>query len=76
MARVVDLVEKNISLVRQFVRIGRMPLSLMTDYDIYLFYKSIDYENAQMKKYLIVSKNFKCSVDTVRSAVVGMEKIV
>jgi len=76
MARVVDLVEKNISLVRQFVRIGRMPLSLMTDYDIYLFYKSIDYENAQMKKYLIVSKNFKCSVDTVRRAVVGMEKIV
>jgi hypothetical protein len=76
MARVVDLVEKNISLVRQFVKIGRMPLSLMTDYDIYLFYKSIDYENAQMKKYLIVSKNFKCSIDTVRRAVVGMEKIV
>lgn len=76
MVRVVDLVEKNILLVRQFVRIGRMPLSTMTDYDIYLFYKSITYETAQMKRYKIVAKNFKCSVDTVRRAVVGMEKIV
>jgi len=76
MARVIDLIEKNISIVRTFVKIGRMPLSVMTDYDIYLFYKSIDYEPAQMKKYTIVAKNFKCSVDTVRRAVVGMEKVV
>jgi len=76
MARVIDLIEKNISIVRTFVKIGRIPLSLMTDYDIYLFYKSIDYEPAQMRKYAIVAKNFKCSVDTVRRAVVGMEKNV
>lgn len=76
MARVVDLVEKNIKIVQMFVRIGRIPLSLMTDYDIYLFYKSITYEPAQMKRYMIVAKNFKCSVDTVRRAITGMEKIV
>lgn len=76
MGRVVDLVEDNFKIVKTFVKIGRMPLSVMTDYDIYLFYKSITYETAQMKRYEIVAKNFKCSVDTVRRAVVGMEKIV
>ncbi len=76
MARVIDLIQGNIKIIQTFVKIGRMPLSVMTDYDIYLFYKSIDYEPAQMRKYAIVAKNFKCSVDTVRRAVVGMEKNV
>jgi len=74
MARVIDLVEKNIQLVRTFVKIGRMPLSLMNDYDIYKFYKAIDYENAQMKRYEIVARNFKVSTNTVRRAIVDMEK--
>jgi len=76
MVRVAEYIESNIKVVKTFVKIGRMPLSTMTDYDIYLFYKSITYEPAQMKRYMIVAKNFKCSVDTVRRAVVGMEKIV
>lgn len=76
MGKVVELIENNIRIVKLFVKVGRLPLSLMTDYDIYLFYKSITYEPAQMKRYMIVAKNFKCSVDTVRRAVVGMEKIV
>lgn len=76
MARVIDLIQGNIKIIQTFVKIGRMPLSVMTDYDIYIFYKSIDYEPAQMRKYAIVAKNFKCSVDTVRRAVVGMEKNV
>jgi len=76
MARLVEYISSNMKIVKTFVRVGRMPLSVMTDYDIYLFYKTIDYETAQMKRYMIVAKNFKCSVDTVRRAVVGMEKIV
>jgi len=76
MARVVEYISSNMKIVKTFVKIGRMPLSVMTDYDIYLFYKSIDYENAQMRKYKIVADRFKCSVDTVRRAVVAMEKIV
>ena len=74
MGRVVDLLEKNIIVIRKFVKIGRIPLSLMTDYDIYLMYKSIDYEPAQMKRYAIVATNFKISIDTVRKAVKEMEK--
>lgn len=74
MVRVSDYIKTNIEIVKTLVKIGRVPLSVMTDYDIYLFYKSIDYENAQMKRYSIVAKNFKVSVDTVRRAIVGMEK--
>lgn len=76
MVKVVEYIGTNMKIVKTLVKIGRMPLSVMTDYDIYLFYKSISYEPAQMKRYMIVAKNFKCSVDTVRRAVVGMEKIV
>lgn len=76
MERLVDLLENNINVVNRFVKAGKIPLSLMTDYDIYLFYKSITYEKAQMKRYKIVSKNFKCSVETVRRAVSSMEKNV
>jgi len=74
MARVADYISSNMKIVKTFVKIGRMPLSIMTDYDIYLFYKSIDYEPAQMKKYDIVSRHFKISVNTVRRAIVDMEK--
>lgn len=72
--KVANYISSNIKIVQTFVRMGRMPLSIMTDYDIYLFYKSIDYEPAQMKKYDIVSRHFKISVNTVRRAIVDMEK--
>lgn len=74
MARIVDLLEKNISVINQFVKVGFVPLSLLNDYDIYLFYKSLDYEPKQMQKYSIISKRFKISVDTVRRSIVRMEK--
>lgn len=74
MVRVADYIKINIEIVKTLVKIGKMPLSTMNDYDIYLFYKSIDYETAHMKRYNIVAKNFKVSVDTVRRAIVGMEK--
>ena len=76
MARVIDLVDKNIKLIKIFVKAGKMPLSIMTDYDIYKFYKTINYEKAQMKKYDIVAKNFKVSAKTVQRAVSEMEKNV
>lgn len=74
MAKVAEYISTNMRVVQTFVKIGRMPLSIMTDYDIYLFYKSIDYEPAQMKRYSIVAKNFKVSVDTVRRAIANMEQ--
>ena len=73
---VANYISSNIKIVQTFVKIGRMPLSIMTDYDIYLFYKSIDYEPAQMKRYRIVAERFKVSTDTVRRAISVMESNV
>lgn len=72
--KVANYISSNIKIVQTFVKIGKLPLSVLNDYDIYLFYKSIDYEPAQMKKYRIVSERFKVHIDTVRRAVTEMEK--
>jgi len=72
--KVANYISSNIKIVQTFVKIGKLPLSVLNDYDIYLFYKSIDYEPAQMKKYKIVSDRFKVHIDTVRRAVTEMEK--
>lgn len=74
MARVAEYIKSNIKVVQTFVKIGRMPLSVMNDYDIYLFYKSIDYEQSQMKKYSIVARHFKVSEKTVQRAISDMDK--
>lgn len=74
--KVANYISSNIKVVQTFVKIGKLPLSVLSDYDIYLFYKSIDYETAPMKRYKIVADKFKVHVDTVRRAVVSMERNV
>lgn len=76
MARVIDLIENNISDIRLLVKAGKIPLRLMNDYDIYLLYQSISYEKGEMMKYKIIATRFKISVDTVRMAIKGMKAIV
>jgi hypothetical protein len=71
---VARFIEDNICTVRKLVQIGRPPLCIMTDYDIYLTFKAIDYEPRQMKRYEIVAKNLRVSVASVRKAVASMEK--
>lgn len=76
MAKLIQLLEINIDTINKFVKVGLIPLSVLNDYDIYLFYKAIDYESRQMKKYEIISKKFKISIDTVRRSISRMEKKV
>jgi hypothetical protein len=71
---VATFIQDNICTVRKLVQIGRVPLCLMTDYDIYLMFKAIDYEPKQMKRYAIVASKLKVSVASVRKAVSSMEK--
>jgi hypothetical protein len=71
---VARFIEDNICTVRKLVQIGRAPLCIMTDYDIYLTFKAIDYEPRQMKRYEIVANNLRVSVASVRKAVASMEK--
>lgn len=74
MAKVIDFIQDNISTVKKLVNIGCVPLSFMTNFDIYNMYKAVKDEPATMKRYKRVALNCKVSVDTVRKAVREMER--
>jgi len=74
MARVVDYIEQNICIIKQLVQLGRVPLSLMTDYDIYLRFLNTDAMLPKMKRYGSVGIDLKVSINTVRKAIREMEK--
>jgi len=75
MAKVADYISKNICVIRKLIKVGSVPLSLMQNYDIYQLYLStMEYEDKQMKRYLIVANRCKCSIETVRKAVREMQK--
>lgn len=74
MAKVVSIIDENIIVINKLISIGRAPLSILTDYDIYRFYMAIIDEPAKMKRYKRVALNFRVSVETVRKAVRDMQK--
>lgn len=76
MAKVVSVIDNNILVINQLIQIGRAPLSILTDYDIYRFFMAVVDEPKKMKRYKRVALNFKVSVETVRKAVRDMERIV
>jgi hypothetical protein len=76
MERVIDVINKSLPTINTLLKIGRVPLSLMNDYEIYSMYLANSEEKAQMKRYKIVSDYYKVSVNTVRKAVREMEKLV
>lgn len=74
MERVIDVLEQNMSTIELLVKITKMPLSVISDYQMYVFFKSIDFEKRQMKKYAIVAAKFKVSQRTVIRAISEMNK--
>lgn len=76
MERVIDVINANLKPINILLKIGRVPLSLMNDYEIYSMYLANSNEKSKMKRYGIVAKYHKVSVETVRKAVREMEKEV
>jgi len=76
MAKVINVIDDNILVINKLISIGRAPLSILTDYDLYRFFMAIVDEPGKMKRYKRVALNFKVSVETVRKAVRDMEKSV
>jgi hypothetical protein len=74
MERVIDVLEQNMGTIELLVKITKMPLSIINDYQMYVFFKSIDFEKRQMKKYAIVAEKFKVSQRTVIRAINEMNK--
>jgi hypothetical protein len=74
MERVIDVINTNLDVINVLLKIGRVPLSLMNDYEIYSMYLANESEPEKMKRYEKVAKYYKVSVNTVRKAVREMEK--
>lgn len=74
MAKVADYISKNMGVVKTLVKIGKMPLSVMNDYDIFKMWQCTEHEKSQMQRYKSVAKNFKVSERTVIRAVNEMKK--
>lgn len=74
MARVIDVINENLKVINVLLKLGRVPLSLMNDYEIYSMYLNTAEEPRKMVRYKRVAKYFKVSVETVRKAVREMEK--
>lgn len=74
MARVIDVINENLDVINVLLKLGRVPLSLMNDYEMYSMYLNTSEEPRKMVRYKRVAKYFKVSVETVRKAVREMEK--
>lgn len=74
MERVIDVINTNLDVINVLLKIGRVPLSLMNDYEIYSMYLANENEPEKMKRYQKVANYYKVSVNTVRKAVREMEK--
>lgn len=74
MERVIDVINNNLDAINILLKIGRVPLSLMNDYEIYSMYLANESEPSKMKRYQKVAKYYKVSSEKVRKAVKEMEK--
>lgn len=73
MVRLVDYIEDNILMIKMLVKIGMMPLSILTDYHVYTCFMVNENIPEKMKRYSVVATQLKISVTTVRRIVKNME---
>jgi len=74
MAKVADYISKNMGVVKTLVKIGKLPLSVMNDYDMFKMWQGTEHEKSQMQRYKTVAKTFKVSDRSVIRAVSEMKK--
>jgi len=74
MAKLADYITKNITVIKTLVKVGKMPLSVMQDYEMFRMWQKTASEKSQMQRYKIVAKSSKVSERTVIRAVSEMKK--
>ena len=74
MGKVADYIAKNNLLILETIRMQLLPLSVMQNYEIYQMVLALSDEPKKMKRYKQVANRNKCSITTVRRAVIEMEK--
>jgi hypothetical protein len=74
MAKVGEILEKNVDSFKTLVRAGAVSTSYMNYFKMYTFYKSLNNIKSKMDRYQFVAENFKIDISLVRKAVSEMEK--
>lgn len=71
---VAQYIEKNICEVRRLTALGIFPLSLLSNYRLYLIYKNTEYlSSSKMDRYTFVAEEEKVNERSVMRAVYKME---
>lgn len=76
MVKTAEYIEKNADVFHRMVKIGAVPLSYLTYYKIYCFYKSLTKIPSKMERYTFTADSMKVSSETVRVAVRVMERTI
>lgn len=74
--KVIDVLTENMCSFKMFVRMGKVPQSVMVEYQIYSFYKTLENMPSKMDRYQFTAEQLKVNVMQVRRAVSSMEKTV
>lgn len=73
MATRAEYINKNLTVVRELIRIGELSPTTMTYYNAYCYYSSLKNKSV-MQRYSITADEMKIKEETVRKAVARMKK--
>lgn len=71
-----DFIQKNMDTLKSFIRAGMVAPTVLRDYQIYVFYRSLDKIPSQMDRYEFTAESMNTSCPTVRNAISKMKKKV
>lgn len=76
MVKTAEYIERNADVFHKMVKIGAVPVTYLTYYKIYCFYKSLTKIQSKMERYTFTADSMKVSTTAVRSAVSIMERAI
>lgn len=72
--RVIDYIKKNYNVFCKFSKLGKIPNSIINEYNIYLYYQSTSHIKSKMQRYTLTSEAMRINEKSVRNAVKEMER--
>lgn len=74
MAKVADLIKKDMPVIIKLAKIGAVSPNLINAYNIYVFYESLSNEPSKMNRYTFTADSLRIDERTVMRAIKQMEK--
>lgn len=71
---VADFITENIGVFKKLLRLGKISITVINQYDIYIYYNSLPNDLNKMQRYSQTSDIFKLSEKTIRNSIKEMER--